>query len=93
MVECEFAQSLTDYASCAVTNLIVLAFRELYEEFGYWMFDLHLAKNGSTIVGHGNFTVRRDENLVKAWYICGVSSDLQRTSSWRKNLPRGPNDV
>jgi hypothetical protein len=60
-------RSHTNDTSRSVTDLVVLAFRQLNEKFGDLVLDLHLAEDRRTIVRHGDIAVRRDENLVKAF--------------------------
>ena len=56
----------TNNASCAVADLIVLAFGQLNHKLGDLVFDLHLAKDRRAIVGHGNVPVGRDQDLVQS---------------------------
>lgn len=55
----------TNDASGAVTNLVVLALGELYEEFCDLMLDLHLTENGCAVVCDGDVSVWGDEDFVE----------------------------
>lgn len=65
----------TAYASGAVTNLVVLGFAELHEQFCDLMLDLHPAQDGCSVIGDSNVSIRRDENLVQAARTKGSAND------------------
>ena len=61
-----------NYDTCgAITDLIVLRLRELYEETSSLVLDLHLFKNGGTIVGNDNITIGADKHLVHSPWAKG----------------------
>ena len=65
---CRLEQSAgeDDDAGGAVTDLVVLRFRQFDEELCDLVFDLHLAHDGRAVVGDGDVAVGRDHDLVEA---------------------------
>ncbi len=57
----------TDNAGGAIANLVVLALGELHQEFGNLVLNLHLVQNGGAVVGDGDFTIGRNQNLIEAF--------------------------
>ena len=53
------------------------------------MFNLHLTKDGSSVVRHGNFPIGGDENFVQSCIMFEFSLDI----SGEVEEPLGPNDV
>lgn len=68
----------TDNACSPVSNLIVLTLRQLYEQFGDWVFHLHLAQDRCTVICHCDLAIRRYEDLVKSWREISRRREVQR---------------
>jgi len=68
-VECWYSDvesgARTNDAGGAVTNLVILALGELYEEFCNLMLDLHLTEDGRAVVCDGDVSVWGDEDFVE----------------------------
>ena len=75
---------LTYDTSCAVTNLVILAFGKLDEKLRNLMFHFHLAQNRCTIVRDVDVPIRGDQDFVKSC-IC-VSCVLVRVTEMQSCL-------
>lgn len=82
---------LTHYAGSAISNLIVLAFRQLHEQFRDLMLHFHLAQYCRAIVRDGDLSVRRDEDLVQPY--ASVEFILSTLAVENVHVPLGPRDV
>lgn len=51
-------QALTDNTRCTITNLIVLALRQLHQQSRDLVLNLHLTKNCGSIVCDSNIAIR-----------------------------------
>jgi hypothetical protein len=60
------ADSRTNDTSCSIPDFIVLALRQLNEEFCDLVFNFHLSKDRSPIVGYCDFSIGRYQYFVKA---------------------------
>jgi len=65
IIESEAALRLTDDTSSTVADFIILALADLYQKLGNLVLYFHLTKNSRSVVGHGDITIRRDQDLVK----------------------------
>ena len=57
----------TDNTSSSITNLIVLALRQLYQQLRDLVLNFHLPKNRCTIVCHSDVAVGGNQNFVKTY--------------------------
>lgn len=82
---------LTDDTSCTVTDLIVLALRQLHQKLGNLVLNLHLTQNSCAIICDCNLSVWRNEDLVQT---CAYNE--LREACWprcTRHGPLGPSDV
>jgi hypothetical protein len=79
---------LTNNTSGSIANFVVLALGELNKKFCNLVINLHLVKNGGSIVGHRQITIRRNENLVQAFWSKGCFHN-GRHSLGSKNVGLG----
>ena len=59
------SNTITNHASGAVANLVVLAARQLHEQLCDLVLDPHLRQDGCAVVGDGDVAVGRDQDLVQ----------------------------
>jgi hypothetical protein len=61
--------------SGTISNLVILRFGKLYQKFCNVVRDLHLRQDSGAIIGHGNVTVWRNQNLVQpSWSLTIIMS-------------------
>ena len=58
---------LTNNTRCPISNLVILTLRHLHEQLCDLVFDLHLSEDGCAVVGNGDITIGRDEDLVESY--------------------------
>lgn len=58
-------RTLTDNTSCTITNLVILALRQLHQKPRNLVLNLHLTQDSRSIVRDSDLTVGRDEDFVK----------------------------
>ena len=81
------SSSKDNNTSSTVTNLVILALRQLNEKLGSLMLDLHVLHDGGAIVCDANITILTDQHFVHTycsgmrWGVC-----LQR-------IPLGPREL
>lgn len=63
----EEGSSKNNNTGCAITNFIVLTFREFDKESGNGMLNFHFFNDGGSIIGDGDFLIWGDDQFIESF--------------------------